>query len=584
MNIKKIVSVASALTIAASAFAGLAVTASAAVGDVTTNASADFTSDLGDFTVVSNNDTTPVELSNGWLAVGKGYGTVSIADEELAGANDVVTVSFKVAYGKLSNRAFYYTIADSNGTEIVNWNFTAYSGAINTNVLGNGTDLPAASEFYYAYNTPITGRAASYVFTFDFANNTVTQATTNMYTGAKTTHTNPLPDGVENVKTLTIGSAYDSNSDRRCVVDDILIQTTEGDSSLPSYTISYKVDGEDEAVYTVSGATAAGDAVTAVSSFVTSDGTKYIVDDPQTFTVAESGNDFVQSCRVANNYTVTVKATGDIDETVNEYPVVEGESVSYVFPQYIVKGGTAYEATVFSSTYYGGTESSVTENKAVEVTYTKKYENVVLYDELDGSNDKNAGVRASNCGSYNNSAYTSAVLEPGSYVAVVRWAPVGRGSTLTIGDTTLIDGTYLYDEETNPDGFRSGNWYTTTTAEFTIDEAASLVWNAGSANTYDPIDTVLVYKTVSATPAEVSDLETVKEVWTAGDGTYAEAFKFTVTPNDQTVTRVTVAVGNASQTNTVYLSDKGGAVFAIIASAADAESLPAASAFTVTLE
>ncbi|MGN0164505.1 MAG: hypothetical protein ACI4EA_13160 [Candidatus Ornithomonoglobus sp.] len=526
MNIKKLVSAVSALTIAASAFAGLAVTASAAAGDVTTNASADFTDSLGDFTIVSSNETYPIELSTsyaGWLAVGNGSGTVTIADDKLAGANDVVTVSFKVAYGKLSGRSFYYKISDSEGTDIVSWDFNAYSGAINTNVLGEGSDLPTTSEFYYGYTTPITNRAASYVFTFDFAKNTVTQQTTNMYNSAVTTHSNPLPEGVDNVKTLTIGSNY-SNNERRCVVDDILIQTTEGDSSLVGYTLSYKVNGEGDAVYSTTGSAAVGETVTAVASFKNTSGDKYYVDEPQTFTIAESGNDFVQSCRAANVYAVNVNATGDISQSIIADTVVEGESYSYGVPQYIVKDGTAYEATPLGSTYYAGSVANANADTIVDVTYTQKYTDVVAYDELDGSTDKNADVRASNGSAYNNAAYTSAELPAGTYKAVVGFSNIGRGSTLTVGDTTLI---------TSETDCTKNAWTTFATAEFTITEPTALVWNAGSSGTYDPIDTVLIIavpkEPTTVTATNVGAFEDDTTLGTTGVATAFKANMYGVT-------------------------------------------------------
>ena len=167
MKMKKLVSALSALAMTVTAMAGLAVTANAAAGDVTTNASADFSQAIvdnktGDFVISSSNSGSPLDISeDGWLQVGKGSGYVEVPDDQLAGSMDKVTVSFKVAYGKLVNRSFYYEIADNNGTKIVEWEYITYSDAIERNVLGAGNDLPSSDEFYHDYNTPIKDRAAS---------------------------------------------------------------------------------------------------------------------------------------------------------------------------------------------------------------------------------------------------------------------------------------------------------------------------------------------------------------------------------------------------------------------------------------
>lgn len=274
MKIKKVLSAISALAISVSAFTGMAVTANATNVINTDNGSADFNSSYGDFTINSSSGSSPLEIdSHGWLAVGKGSGAISIPDDELAGPTDTVVVKFKVAYGKLINRSFYYNIADSQGNSIVDFSYDVYWNTIESNILGNSEDLPNSNEFYHGYNTPLTDRAASYTFTFDFKNRTVTQETVNMQNNASAVHVNNLPDGVNNVKTLTIGSDYE-NTERRCVVDDISITTT---STVHNVTVNYVADA----------AAIEGLPEGTVTTYTVKNGSSFTPDYPETFTAGD---------------------------------------------------------------------------------------------------------------------------------------------------------------------------------------------------------------------------------------------------------------------------------------------------------
>lgn len=544
MKMKKMLSALCALAMSVSAFAGL--TVSAAEGDVTVNAdisfptvttNTDYTANttisgtVGNFIIDASNASCPLSSTtgyNGWLSVGKGSGTVTIPDNQLAGNTDKVTVSFKVAYGKLNNRYFTYNIADSNGVKIVDFGFNAYDSTLNPLTIGNSTDLPNSNEWYFAFNTPITARAAHYTYEFDFAKRTVTLTTVNMHTNAKTTHTNAIPNGVNNVKTLTIGSGYD-NTDRRCVINDIKITTTEGPSAkFASYTVNYKCG--DTIVKTEEPSAMVGDSVTIskASFFENNIKYNYVSDNSANVTVAEDGSTVVTVIiEEAVKYDIVVKAVGDVSKEFISENVYEGENYSYTFPRYIFENGSVYETSHKSDTYYGATTTNMSEDVVDELTYTKLSDNVVYFVDLDGDTSDSANVRASNGSAYGNRSFTSDIIEPGVYTIIVGYMNKGRGSTLTIGDSTIM----------NYADYANNNWSTATLNNITITNAAPIVLNAGGQRTRDYLDTIVVIKTGDITPditTTVSDI-----AYTEGDdGSHSAYCTITVINNGSAISAI----------------------------------------------
>ncbi len=350
--------------------------------------------------------------------------------------------------------------------------------------------------------------------------------------------------GIKDVK-LSVSGGQDYG--RGTYVSNYLMTTTEVAAATPvDYTINYIYNGE-----TVSTATGTGMVdtdVTADNVVTTADGVKYFAADDATLTMTlvKGENVLNVDLREANSYTITVNAVGDVTKEIKTETILEGDSKDVVWPMYIVEDGVGYEATVYGGTYYGTTVSNPTADTTIEVTYTKKYEDVAVYDELDGSTANFANVRCSNGSALDNAAYTSSVdLEPGVYTVLVRYSKKGRGATLTVGDTLIMTAESA-----------SGAWTTTTVENVTVTEAAPLVWNAGASGTYDAIDTVLVYKTGEYTPEPTSIDGTI--AWVAdftGDAYEGEATALTATfdvPEDTTYESVTVAMadGSASVTKT----------------------------------
>lgn len=485
MLVKRIMA---AITAAAVACAGASF---ALASEPETVAYADFETDTGSFVVESSSESYPLQLSSkypGWLDVGNGWGSVYVPDDKLAGENSKVTVSFEAAYGKLVGKYFYHVISDSNGTELVHWSYSAYDGSVAKNVFGTAVNELTAADFYSESSEPVTDYAAEYTYVFDFAAGTVTLSIHNKYDDSTAVHTAELPEGVRDVKSLRIGSDY-TNTSRQCVVDNIKITTEESDEELVPYTINYVMNGE--VVRSRSASVAPGTEIEPESVFVYN-GVKYYSESSESMTVqAGEENIFEVPVREAEKYTVSIKAGGDLDEIIREYEVTEGESVSYVYPMYMLKDYTLYVTEPGSTVYYGGTIENVTESMTIDIDYLEMYDTCVMYDELDATDGENAAVRASNGSAFANQEYMSSKeIEPGKYTFIVRYLSKGRGSALKIGDQ-LIKEIGLGDER--------GSWLTAVVENVEVTEGGYITLEAGSGKTRDCLDTVAV---ISENPIE----------------------------------------------------------------------------------
>lgn len=192
----------------------------------------------------------------------------------------------------------------------------------------------------------------------------------------------------------------------------------------------------------------------------------------------------------SDNFTVNVKAAGGIRHNLHTYEDCEYmSSVSYTVPRYIVSNGTAYETDwVTTGTHYGGSIANVIKDQDIEIRYTKKYTNVVSFDDFDESDAKGAGSRASNCSSRNNAQYISEYkLQPGSsYTIMAFCGNTGRGSKF------MADGKELFSIDSG-----NGAWQDYTITGVTVENESAVYTAAGSSGTYDPLDTILIIRETS---------------------------------------------------------------------------------------
>lgn len=111
-------------------------------------------------------------LSDGVLRFGNFTGTVNLADG-IEQSNGVVTVSFDLAFGKLSKKQIGFSFLDSEGNYIIEQLFDAYNGDFNDkNPLGLDW-----SSMYRGSNTVIQDRCVYFTIIFDYNTSKITTKT-----------------------------------------------------------------------------------------------------------------------------------------------------------------------------------------------------------------------------------------------------------------------------------------------------------------------------------------------------------------------------------------------------------------------
>lgn len=266
-----------------------------------------------------------------------------------------------------------------------------------------------------------------------------------------------------------------------------------------------------------------------------------------------------------------IKAALNADVSTNYV----GDTYSYSYPKYIEKDRTLYKAV--SSTYTASTKLTSTA-KSVDVEYAAVGTGTYQFEDFDGE----ANPNASNGGYLKTNASTTAsftVAENGVYKIDGAACTDGNSGRYVV---IKVDGEQIFQSENLT---ASSTVFTAFSTTATLREGQTVTIN-GRDSHGGYLDYVILTKTGEIpTPAEASELTTVKAPWSSGDGTYAEAFKFTVTPNDEVVTGVKVSANGQDKAYNVGEAIQGGisAVFGIIATSASEANLPAADAFTVTL-
>ena len=261
-----------------------------------------------------------------------------------------------------------------------------------------------------------------------------------------------LADGdVPEITYHTITVKY-VDSDGTEIADAETYQVEEGESFTPDYDETFD---DDDYRYTYSSGSETIDEVT-------EDATITLV-----YTKAELAE-----------YTVTIAATGDIEQTIATTTVKDGKTVSYYFPRYILDGTTLYQ---ISQTYYNQgfnqTSDAITEsNTTWSVTYTKAYDDVVYFSEaedIDGltaTTSGNVPARCSNGAGAYGTDVTITTLPAGTYyLACSTYASSSTTFTFTVGDETVYSVSSSHYESAAAD------------ATFTISESSELVVSGGTS-------------------------------------------------------------------------------------------------------
>lgn len=375
----------------------LGTSAWAAKGDVTTNADIDFSNAIESQSVAGTvssmtwtNQWNPVpSITDGRFVVGNFSGGV-VPFEGTVGTRDVVTASFKLAFGKLSGKNIGFNFQDADGNVVAEFEFIPYTSALNKNSFGIETN-----DLYYGNNSVLWDRHVAFTITFDYANKTITTNTSCYKSGTskaatKATHTVAMSNTTPVAK-FVLTSNY-NNADRLCQFDDLLIQTTEGnyDVTTADYKVKYVCEGTTLKEETRNGVV--GESISLLASDSQpywDEDVKYIYasDDSSGKTIAEDGSTVVTvTFREAGTYSYTINAVDTNEEKLKELTTgsnFEGEkSRAYVTKGLNINGVWYITSGNGSYPTYG---YDFTEAATKNVTYTVD-ENVDYFFEVEDIN------------------------------------------------------------------------------------------------------------------------------------------------------------------------------------------------------
>ncbi len=520
MNIKKLVSVASALTIAASAFAGLATTASAA--GITT---------------------TTLKPNAGWCAGASSSGVTAQSFTKEADAIKGMGFFNNVTTWKCQGVALLqFTIPklETANTQIQKATLTSSTYTNNGN-----------SRTYDIYVMPTEPDASSYTLTSIDDSTTVVATlglTTTVATGLTTylnSYSSQTTDVTEQVQakantdsSATITFAYtniakngflDATNSTLTIetlevsADTHSITTVETDSATVSTDVTQADTGTE---ITVTPTAKAGYAAPFTISVTDSEGNEVTVNSDNTFTMPASDVTVSATAEALPTYNYTVSSNvGDYSVSGSGYA---GDSVTVTYPRYILDDGAAYLKAAISN-QYNYTFTLTSDNQTETLEYTKSTADTataVYYQEgetaLTENNVSNANIRCSmGKGGDVSEKTTVTTLPAGKYTITTAVWGGGKAEsnqdtyTFTAGDAKVLEIT------------TTGSWLTTTSDEFELSaDTAISVEKTVDGTSSACIDFILIEKTGEyvAPEPETPDfaIDLGEAIEANGTGDYAE--------------------------------------------------------------
>ena len=312
------------------------------------------------------------------------------------------TVHFEANYTATTNEQETWKIVDSNGVEIFGTTDCGYSNGNATKNWGFCDGVSLGTGWFrqarkghnrIVLDINMTTKIVSYTVLVSSGSNSYTTLT----------GTYNLPEGVSDVKGLTA-----TKQDYYSYMDNVSFYNIYDNAvSEAAYTINYQLNGETVASESNSGVV--GATVNAVSSIWDENNTqKYYVLDGETtsFTIAEGTNTFNVAVREAYNWTYSIKAVVDDEDllTISTPSVVEGETASYGYPQYVAKDGVLYKTSAQNSNpWWGKSFTPLSDNETQSFTYTEEGTTGIVYcseaENIEGItvvSGGNTDIRASN--------------------------------------------------------------------------------------------------------------------------------------------------------------------------------------------
>ena len=212
------------------------------------------------------------------------------------------------------------------------------------------------------------------------------------------------------------------------------------------YSVNYIFNGE--IIKSVEGSEAIGATISAESPITIND-VKYFAVEGSTMSMelVEGTNTLNITLRQAETYNYTVK--NNLGSVITTGSVVEGESATIAYPQYIEMDGVLYLTSTRNATgdgYYLYKITPTQDGEELTIDYAESIANVVYYSEgedIEGAtanNGGNANIRCSNAyGAYFGEDVTVTTLPAGTYkIGVQVWGNTGVTFNVNAGETTVL--------------------------------------------------------------------------------------------------------------------------------------------------
>lgn len=504
-----------------------------AVGDVTTNADINFSNSItgtnpytiagtvGSMTWTQQWTYAPA-IVDGILRFGNFNGGVVALQGNAVGNRDVVTITFDLAFGKLSGKHVGFKFVDKDGNNILEQWFDAYNGDFDD-------ANPLGLDWAYMYrgsNTVLQERCVNFTITLDYAAQKITTNTTCLLSGASKPATDgefeaSMPSNVGTIAQFVLEGNI-NNAERYATLDNLKITTTEGnyDVELPAYAINY-IYGNNT-IKTTNGNLAAGTKIEAEIPIVI-DNVKYYAADGATTSLTLSDdadkNVLNVNLREAGNYTYNVYAVNSSDVKLQEAPIatatnIEGEESTLTWSKYIQVDDQWYatsETTFQTTVNESGTKNVVFDES--DVTYFYEMESLTRSGGAYLTETAETYSNGSRLRLSKGSTYSTPALSGGTYELSIPWQN-GNSSAAEV---------YIYTKDANGNLSAvlatleaTGSTTNTFTTSIAVQEGYSIAFNGneGSNNNNARMDYMTLKKTGEA-PEQITIPENDK-----GFGTY----------------------------------------------------------------
>lgn len=397
-------------------------------------------------------------------------------------SNEKVTISYTAFHGWLSRgKTATFSVLNSEGKAVVSYTYD-YNSCNITNLSIGGITVSGFSAFvcqstryndvsknadgldknWYSikegYNPQITMTiSGNGLVTISFQKSIGS-------TKVDKTFSASLPDDVaNNLGSIVIENASNTNAGRAYAIDNLSIKTETSAETTASYTVKKVCGSQVLSTETGVGVVGTTPTLTGENIFVGDKKYIYVGNDAESIGAISSETVYTLNYREAAsyNYSVVGKIGDEMVLNIANGTNFEGETVKVPYLRYILKDGKWYEATKGTAGYYLASAELTQDNQEIDVDYSSKdLANITYFKEaedIDGltvSTNQNADVRCSNgAGAYNSSEEPVVVttLPAGTYkLTIGLWGgKTDQNFKLNCGDEWTVPFTGSFQDVSN---------------------------------------------------------------------------------------------------------------------------------------